>query len=58
MSDIFAKITLLFLNSKRFVIFFYSFVAHLGCFEVWVTVLFNSAKYLYKYCFDSPFVTH
>ncbi len=32
MSDIFAKITLLFLNSKRFVIFFYSFFAHLGCF--------------------------
>ena len=44
MSDIFAKITLLFLNSKRFVMFFYSFVAHLGCFGAWVAVFFNSTN--------------
>ena len=46
MSDIFAKITLLFLNSKRFVIFFYFFMVQLGSFGAWVAVLFNSIKYL------------
>ena len=54
---IFAKITFLFLNSKRFVMFFYFFMVQLGSFGAWIAVLFNSIKYLCKYCFDSPFVT-
>ena len=54
---IFAKIKLLFLNSKRFVIFFYFFMVQLGSFGAWVAVLFNSIKYLYNYRFDSPCVT-
>ena len=54
---IFAKITFLFLNSKRFVMFFYFFMVQLGSFGAWVAVLFNSIKYLYNYRFDSPCVT-
>ena len=54
---IFAKITFLFLNSKRFVMFFYFFMVQLGSFEAWVAVLFNSTKYLYKYCFSLLCVT-
>ncbi len=47
----------LFLNSKCFVMFFYFFMVQLGSFGAWVAVLFNSAKYLYKYCFSLLCVT-
>ena len=41
---IFAKITLLFLNSKYFVIFFYFFCCASGVFWAWVAVFFNSTN--------------